>query len=57
MSITLSEKDVRLLWGALLLGKTLGERIIIGKEVLGLWPDDLMDDICPMCGAEMEDDD
>lgn len=57
MSLTLSDDDVCLLWGALLLGKTLGERIIISIPILGLWPNDLIDDVCPLCGGEVEEDD
>ena len=55
--ITLTEEQVRILWGALLFGRTLGERIIIGKEILGIWPNDLMNTECPLCGAEVTDDD
>ena len=51
----LTDDQVRTLWIALLLGKTLGDRLIIAHKVLGPWPDDIMEDKCALCGAEQKE--
>ena len=50
--VILTEEDVRLLWIALCFGKTLGDRIPIGVQVLGPCSEDIFmdDDTCPLCG-------
>ncbi len=56
--ITLTEEQVRTLWIVLLYGKTVGDRIILGRKILGDWPDDVFgdDDECQLCGAERDND-
>jgi hypothetical protein len=57
VSVYLTEDQRRILWGVLLFARTLGDRIIVGKEILGIWPDDLMDDECPLCRRELDEED
>lgn len=49
-----SDQDKRKLWIALLFAETVGDRIIIGQNILGAWPEDIFDDDeCPLCHVKV----
>jgi hypothetical protein len=54
--VTLSPDDVAKIWYALWYGGTVGERILIGKDVFGDMGPNHIHDKCPCCDRELEED-
>ena len=55
--VTLTEYEVATLWYALWYGGTVGERILIGKQVFGDLGPDHIHSKCPVCERMLEEDD
>lgn len=56
MEVTLSKDDIAKLWYALWYGATVGERILIGKQVFGDLGPDHIHTKCPVCERKLEED-